>query len=91
MPIPAITPSAATGVPAGVGRTPEEKAALGFERVLLSQLTEQLVKSAESTGDDASAATQAYRDMLPGALADAMVAAGGVGLAASFVAKGKSA
>ena len=85
MPIPAITPSNATGVPAGVGRTPEEKAALGFERMLLSQLTEQLVKSAEPADEGASAATQAYRDMLPGALADAMVAAGGVGLAANLV------
>ena len=80
-----IPPIGAAGVPAGVGRTPEEKAALGFERMLLVQLTEQLAKSAEPQDESGSAASGAYRSMLPGALADAMVAAGGVGLAASLV------
>ena len=80
-----IAPIGATGVPAGVGKTPEEKAALGFERMLLVQLTEQLAKSAQPEDDGAGAATNAYKSMLPGALADAMVAAGGVGLAASMV------
>jgi Rod binding domain-containing protein len=88
MPVGAIDASTATGLPAGVGKTPEEKAALGFERQLLVQLTEQLAKSAMPEGEESSAATNAYRDMLPGTLADAMVAAGGVGLAASLVAKG---
>jgi Rod binding domain-containing protein len=81
MSVPAIGAANPTGLPAGVGRTQEEKAALGFERMLLVQLTEQLAKSAEPQDDAVSAATQAYRDMLPGALADAMVAAGGIGLA----------
>ena len=84
MPINAITGANPTGLPAGVGRTQQEKAALGFERQLLVSLTEQLAKSAMPEGEG-SAATQAYRDMLPGTLADAMVAAGGVGLAASLV------
>ena len=85
MPVNPITSSNPTGLPAGVGRTQQEKAALGFERQLLVTLTEQLAKSAMPEDDGASAATQAYRDMLPGTLADAMVAAGGVGLAASLV------
>ena len=80
-----VTPITAAGLPVGVGKTPEEKAALGFERQLLVQLTEQLAKSAMPEGESASAATNAYRDLLPGTLADAMVAAGGVGLAASLV------
>ena len=83
MPVNAVTSANPTGLPAGVGRTQEEKAALGFERQLLTQLTEQLAKSAMPEGE--SAATNAYRDLLPGALADAMVAAGGVGLAAGLV------
>jgi Rod binding domain-containing protein len=85
MPINPVTSANPTGLPAGVGRTQEEKAALGFERQLLVTLTEQLAKSAMPEGEGSSSATQAYRDMLPGTLADAMVAAGGVGIAASLV------
>ena len=87
MSIPAITstnPTVETVRPT-FGRTEQEKAALGFERQLLMSLTEQLAKSAMPDGEGASAATQAYKDMLPGTLADAMVAAGGVGLAASLM------
>ena len=83
MPVNAVTSANPTGLPAGVGRTQQEKAALGFERQLLVSLTEELAKSALPEGT--SPATQAYRDMLPGTLADARVAAGGVGLAASMV------
>ena len=90
MPVGPINSADATGLPAGVGRTPQEKAALGFERQLLVQLTQQLAESALPQDDAAGAATNAYRDMLPGALADAMVAAGGVGLAASFVKEPRS-
>ncbi len=81
MPISPIT----SNLPVGVGRTREEKAALGFERQLLVQLTEQLAKDALPESEEGSAATNAYRDLLPGALADAMVAAGGVGMAANLV------
>jgi Rod binding domain-containing protein len=87
MPITPVT--GANALPIGVGKTQEEKAALGFERQLLVQLTEQLAKNAMGDEENASAATNAYRDMLPGALADAMVAAGGVGLAANIVAATK--
>ena len=57
--------------------------ALGFERMLVSQLTQQLADTTKPSGDDegGSAATSAYRQMLPGALADAVTAGGGLGLA----------
>ncbi len=69
--------------PGSEKRTDAERAALGFERMLLVQLTQQLAKT---SGDEKSQspATQAYRDMLPGATADALVAGGGIGLAKSI-------
>jgi Rod binding domain-containing protein len=59
------------------------KAALGFERMLLTQLTKTMFTTAEDAedGEGQSAATGAYRDMLPGTLADAVTSAGGIGLA----------
>lgn len=68
--------------------TPQQReaytAALGFERQLVEQLTKQL--SATTGGDDSqeSAATKSYRDLMPGALADAVIAGGGLGLAAQI-------
>ena len=69
--------------PGTEARTDKERAGLAFERMLLVQLTQQLARTAEPEGDSSSAATAAYRDLLPGALADALVAGGGIGLAAS--------
>ena len=67
---------------AGVGVTnvdPKlERATEGFERVLLTQL---LAPLAEAAGEDAPAA---YKEMLPQALADAVVDGGGIGLAADL-------
>ena len=60
-------------------RTDAERVGLAFERMLLVQLTAQLAKTAQPEGEG-SAATQAYRDLLPGVMADAMVAGGGIGL-----------
>ena len=62
----------------------EYRTALGFEHMLLSQLTKAL---AATTGEDegASAATKTYRDMLPATMADALVDAGGIGLASDLV------
>ena len=59
------------------------RAALGFERMLVSQLTERMTDAAQSgSGDDSQpAGLGAYRDMLAGALADAVAAGGGLGLA----------
>jgi Rod binding domain-containing protein len=53
--------------------------------MLLGQLTQQLAKSVQTDDESASAATQTYRDMLPDALADALIANGGIGLAQGLV------
>ena len=70
--------------PGSEKRTDAERAALGFERMLLVQLTQQLARTAEPEGEESSAASKAYRDLLPGALADAIVAGGGIGLASAL-------
>lgn len=73
------------------GKDGEEtyRAALGFERQMLEELTKTMSKdlsganaddgSGEESGGDA--ATSAYNDMLPGTLADSLTSAGGLGLA----------
>ena len=72
----------ATPLPPGQEpRTDAERAGLGFERMLLVQLTQQLARTAQPEGEESSAASEAYRGLLPGALADAIVAGGGIGLA----------
>ncbi len=63
------------------GLSPESapsKAAAGFERVMLAQLTKTLVDSAmgEQRGP--------YAALLPDTLADALTDAGGIGLAAAI-------
>jgi Rod binding domain-containing protein len=66
------------------------RAALGFERQMLQELTKTMSKDLTGTGTsddsddsgaDGDAATSAYGDMLPGTLADALTSAGGLGLA----------
>ena len=68
------------------------QAALGFERQLLTQLTQAMVSTTQngddSTGDDSDAGlgssdavTQAYNQMLPDQLADSLISGGGTGLA----------
>ena len=82
---------------AGTGAQQEYRTALSFERVLLARLTQSLQSTAtptaddDSTGDDGggdssglSAAGGAYRDMLPGVMADALTANGGIGIARSL-------
>jgi Rod binding domain-containing protein len=69
------------------------EAALGFERMLLGELTKSLADTAKPAGSDASddsgdgtqdAASSMYMQMLPDQLADAVTSAGGLGLAQSF-------
>lgn len=67
------------------------EAAVGFERQLVEQLAEQLVATTEPVaGDDEagsdsdSVAQSAYRDLLPGTLADAVERSGGIGLSADL-------
>jgi Rod binding domain-containing protein len=68
------------------------QAALGFERQLLTQLTQSMVdttqqgqdssdSSDDSTDDGSDAVTQAYNQMLPDQLADSLISGGGTGLA----------
>ena len=67
------------------------QAALGFERMLLGELTKAMADTAKPAdgGDDDSgqpqdAASSMYLQMLPDQLADAVTAHGGLGLAKSF-------
>jgi Rod binding domain-containing protein len=62
------------------------QAALGFERMLVQQLTKAMADTTKTGGDDdeSSAATSTYRAMLPDALADGITASGGLGLAAQI-------
>ena len=60
------------------------KSALAFERQLVEQLTQSLADSTKGMGsedDGSSAATNSYKDMLPGVMADSVISAGGLGLA----------
>ena len=83
----ALPPIDASVLPADIRNgSPERKqtytAALGFERMLVSELAKSMTKTAQDDGDSGSdAATSTYRDLLPGALADGIVAGGGLGLA----------
>ncbi len=88
MSLPPIDPAA---LPADVRNgTPQQRksydAALGFERMLVQQLTKSMAATTQSDGDDAAdAASSTYRSMLPDALADGITAAGGLGLARDLV------
>jgi Rod binding domain-containing protein len=61
------------------------KSGLAFERQLVEQLTQTLADTTKAQGDGAgegsSAATESYKDMLPGVMADSIMSAGGLGLA----------
>ncbi|MDQ1741654.1 MAG: hypothetical protein QOE53_3306 [Pseudonocardiales bacterium] len=69
-------------------------AALGFERMLLGELTKQMAetaKPADGDDDNKDAASSMYMQMLPDQLADAVTQNGGIGLARSLynASKGK--
>lgn len=66
-------------------RKQQYQAALSFERVLVGQLTEQLMKPTPGAdGEDAPAAVKLMKESLPSTLADSLMAAGGLGLAQQF-------
>jgi Rod binding domain-containing protein len=73
-------------------------AALGFERMLLGELTKQMAETAKpidgSDGEDqpTDAASSTYMQMLPDQLADAVTQNGGIGLARNLynASKGKA-
>ena len=52
--------------------------------MLLVQLTQQLARTAQPDDESQSAASKAYMDLLPGAMADSMIASGGIGLAGAM-------
>jgi Rod binding domain-containing protein len=63
------------------------QAALGFERMLIGELTKAMADTAkpdDSAGKGQDAASSMYMQMLPDQLADGIVAGGGLGLAQSF-------
>ena len=64
------------------------QAALGFERMLLGELTKAMAETAKpADGDEGQTqdvASSIYLQMLPDQLADAVTAHGGLGLAQSF-------
>jgi Rod binding domain-containing protein len=69
------------------------QAALGFERMLLGELTKAMAETAKpadggdsesGSGQPEDAASSMYMQMLPDQLADAVTAGGGLGLAQSF-------
>ena len=62
----------------------------GFEKLLLGQLTKQLVESAIPSDGEAAAATGAYKQMLPDALTEALMSGGGIGLAKQLAQGAKS-
>jgi Rod binding domain-containing protein len=90
MSIAPIGGAAATTPEAPRGTTDATKAGEGFERMLLGQLTKELVDSALPSDQAASAATGAYKQMLPDALTEALMSGGGIGLAQQLAAATKA-
>ena len=85
----ATATDAVTQPPAATDASKE--AGEGFERMLLGQLTKQLVESAMPEDEAASAPTRAYKQMLPDALTEALMSGGGIGLAQQLAAATKAA
>jgi Rod binding domain-containing protein len=56
-------------------------AALGFERMLVKQLTKSLTDSSALGGGDDSSSPAAYKEMISDGIADAITQSGGLGLA----------
>jgi Rod binding domain-containing protein len=96
----ALPPINEATLPASVRNgTPQDKkdyqAALGFERVLMGELTKAMTDTAQPAGSDGTdtgdgsdssaqpqdAASSMYMQMLPDQLADSIVSSGGIGLA----------
>ncbi len=64
----------------------EYRSALAFERVLLGQVTKAMGSTMiGGPQEGASAATEAYKNMLPDTMADAVIAGGAIGLASDLV------
>ena len=92
--IPALATPAAVGLPplnsvplprevreGGPDAKEAYRAALGFERLLVGELTKTMARSAMPAGEDREAAGSPYRDLLSDTLAESMSGSGGIGLA----------
>jgi Rod binding domain-containing protein len=93
-----LPPIASAALPADVRTGSAEhrkqyEAALGLESSFLQTLTKTLADSTKSGDDEegADAATNTYRQMLPQTLSDALISAGGIGLARQIVPAAKDA
>ena len=66
-------------------------AALGFERMLVKQLTKSLTDSSAIGGgeDGQSGSPAAYREMISDGIADAITQGGGIGLAQDLYKQGR--
>lgn len=83
MTIAGLPPIDRAQLPADVRTAPPARrdaytAALGFERMLVQQLAESLTAT---SGDEAIGGDSPYASLLPEALADSVMASGGLGLA----------
>jgi Rod binding domain-containing protein len=77
--LPAVTPSEVRN---GSKETKEAyAAAVGFERMLVKQLTKSMTESAVLGGGDKPTTPAAYREMMSDGIAHAITSAGGIGLA----------
>ncbi|MBW3607570.1 MAG: hypothetical protein KY463_04320 [Actinobacteria bacterium] len=74
--LPQLTPGAAADLPQ---QRAAPQAGLGFERLLLGEMARAMTESAGLAGGAAGI----LADQLPDVLADAVVAGGGIGLAAT--------
>jgi flagellar protein FlgJ len=63
----------------------EKKAAQEFEAIFLRKMLSCMEKSTKVDGASLSSSTDAYSSMIVGALADAVAAAGGIGLGQSIL------
>jgi Rod binding domain-containing protein len=63
----------------------EKKAASEFEAIFLRKMLSSMEKSTKVEGSSLSSSADAYSSMIVGALADAVAAAGGIGLAKSLL------
>lgn len=84
-PLPTATVLPADVRAGGASAQKDYRTALAFERELVGQLTKAMQSTVKNDDDDGSdgtdAATKTYTDMLPGTMADALEAGGGIGLA----------
>jgi Rod binding domain-containing protein len=89
-PVTSVGGAAAAAPAAAAAADPKaQRAGEGFERMLLGQLTRTLMESALPSEDATSAATTAYKDLLPDALTEALMSGGGIGLAETLKGLGK--